>query len=191
MFLYDAAAHPETETSSLFTLGGIEGSKEIFPHTCRYPASAVSHRNPHTLAHGIGRQAGVAYVQNQLSASGHCVDCITDQVGEQLPKLSGITANRQGSLKPLIDLDVALSNLRSEQGQHTLQHFCEINLYWSPCFAVECQQLAGNLRDSAQFVASHFQILHGCCALPCLMLHQVNEVRNRVQGIPDLVCDGC
>src|SRR5208283_4425804 len=97
-------------------------------------------------------------MQYELAALRHGIDGVTYQVGEHLPQFAGKSAHGAGRVQALFYLDVTSPDLRRVQNEHALQYFRQVNVNRTARFAMEGQQLPGDLGDTRQLVTGHLQI---------------------------------
>src|SRR5579862_2520983 len=186
VFLHDALADPEAESSSLRGLGGEEGLEEMPGVFCLDSGAGVTDGDRYVFveARCIG---ALADGDAQLAAVGHGLNGVGDEVHEDLPQLAGKSLKGGVAEVALFELDVLHLDVAELQLDDVVDDFGDGDGDGLLGFAIEAQCLADDVRYAGELLLGHAGVVDGFGVERRVMADEMEDVVDGFERVVDLM----
>ena len=188
MTVDDALGDPETETRSGESFRCEEWTEEALLGLRRHASASVGDGDG-DAGFAVAPIDGLTSAQVERATGGHRVQCIADEVGENLTDLSLEAMDVSHRTAEAIDVDVRVGDAALVDGEDVADELGEIDLLRAGGLLVEAKGLRGDGRDAAKFDFSCPDVLARLLEATGV-LGEVEEVGDGLERIVDLVRDG-
>jgi hypothetical protein len=187
----DACGDPEAEASAVQILRGKERFEDAADGRLVHTVSGVGDGDANAGSKNIGgTEVGFVCADDQASPRAHRIDCVRDQIVENLADV--IFEAKNSSLGEIfcVDPDIGVGEPARVESDDRVDEFRRRDLGWGDSLAVEAKRLSRNLRDTRELRLRHVDVNPQGVGKRLIELNQIQEIGNGFERIVDLVRDG-
>ena len=148
MTVDDALGDPETEAGAGESLGCEEWMEEALERLGRHASAGVGDGDG-DAGFTVVPVGGLAGAERECAAGGHGIQCVADEIREDLTNLSFEAMNSFRCSAKTIDVDVRVGDTALVDGEDAVRELGEIDLVGARGLLVEAKGLRGDGRYAA------------------------------------------